>query len=87
MTKYSELELPDGYGYNHIFKHQIKTRTYGLSGSLIPQIHKLCEGKWGWHFRPHKDMDYSRTNYPRIKQNIQTKFGKWKVGTGGKYNK
>ena len=60
MTKYSEFELPDGYGYNHIFKHQIKTRTYGLSGSLIPQIHKLCEGKWGWHFRPHKDMDYNR---------------------------
>ncbi len=63
MTKYSELELPDGYGYNHIFKHQIKTRTYGLSGSLIPQIHKLCEGKWGWHFRPNKNMDYTRDDW------------------------
>ena len=77
MTKYSELELPDGYGYNHIFKHQIKTRTYGLSGSLIPQIHKLCEGKWGWHFRPQKDMNYDDEKWFE-KQNMVLSLKKYK---------
>ena len=59
MSEYKELELPEGYGYNCIFKHQINTRQYGLSASLIPKIHKLSEGKWGRHFRPHSDMDYN----------------------------
>tara|TARA_B100000927_G_C16354987_1_gene424942 strand:- start:287 stop:559 length:273 start_codon:yes stop_codon:yes gene_type:complete len=59
VSEYKELELPEGYGYNCIFKHQINTRQYGLSASLIPKIHKLSEGKWGWHFRPHSDMDYN----------------------------
>jgi len=33
------------------------------------------------------NKEFLNTNYPRIKQNIQTKFGKWKAGTGSKYNK
>ena len=74
MTKYSELELPDGYGYNHIFKHQIKTRTYGLSGSLIPQIHKLCEGKWGWWFEQNDLYDPFRHNWEE--QNSYMSFEK-----------
>jgi len=33
------------------------------------------------------NKEFLNTNYPRIKENIQDKFSKWEVGTGGKYNK
>lgn len=54
----TEFKLPEGYGYNKVFKHNWITPVYGLSASLIPVIHKICRKKWGWHFIPKKDMNY-----------------------------
>tara|TARA_Y100001938_G_C7920666_1_gene344313 strand:- start:158 stop:415 length:258 start_codon:yes stop_codon:yes gene_type:complete len=56
-------EIPEDCGYNKIFKHQWRTRDYGINMSTIERISKLVSGRWGWHFKAHKDMDYSRDNW------------------------
>jgi hypothetical protein len=54
----SDFKLPDTCGYNKIFRHNWVTPVYGLSQVLIPVIHNICKANWGWHFKPHKDMNY-----------------------------
>ena len=66
-------EIPEDCGYNKIFKHQWRTRDYGINMSTIERISKLVSGRWGWHFKAHKDMDYSRDNWYE-KQNCYLSF-------------
>ena len=33
----------------------------------------IVKKRWGWHFRPHKDMDYTRDNWYE-KQNCYLSF-------------
>ena len=51
-------ELPEDCGYNKIFKYNWETPVYGLSIGHIPNIDKICKKRWGWYFRPNKNMDY-----------------------------
>jgi|TARA_R110001592_G_scaffold94858_1_gene273977 hypothetical protein len=53
-----DSDLPAGCGYNKIFKHQWHTPEYGLPQSAVTDIKTIVKDKWGWHFIPHKDMDY-----------------------------
>jgi predicted molibdopterin-dependent oxidoreductase YjgC len=55
--------LPDNCGYNKIFKHQWKTNTNAIPLSSVNHIRDLIKGKFGWHFIPHKNMDYSREDW------------------------
>jgi len=55
----NDFEIPESCGYNKIFKYNWITPVYGLSMSLIPVIHNLCKKRWGWHFKPNPDMDYT----------------------------
>ena len=48
----------NGNGYNKIYKHQWRTHVYGLPMSAKTLMEDICEKKFGWHFVPHKDMDY-----------------------------
>ena len=57
--KTSEFEIPENCGYNKIFRYNWITPVYGLSMSLIPVIHKLCNKRWGWHFKPNPAMNYN----------------------------
>ncbi len=56
-------EIPDTCGYNKIFKHQWRTQHYGINMSTVERIGKVATGKWGWHFKPHKNMNYSRDDW------------------------
>ena len=69
----SEYELPDDCGYNKLYSHNWITPVYGLSMTLIPVIHDICKKRWGWHFRPHKDMNYHKDNWYE-KQNMVLSF-------------
>ena len=68
-----EFQLPDNCGYNKIFRHNWITPVYGLSIAHIPVIHNICRGKWGWHFKPHKDMNYQSDLWYE-KQNMVLSF-------------
>jgi len=71
------FELPEDCGYNKVFTHDWLTPVYGLSMSHIPVIHGICTGKWGWHFKPHNDMDYNSAQWYE-KQNLVLSFeNKW----------
>ena len=59
----SDYSLPDDCGYNKIYQHQWRTTQYALPMSSTYAISNLVNGKWGWHFLPHKNMDYSRENW------------------------
>jgi len=74
---YTEHKLPDSCGYNKIFKHQWKIGTYGLSMVTINEIQNLIKGKWGWHFIPHKDMDYRADNWYESQECILSFENKW----------
>lgn len=60
---YTTSSLPDDCGYNKIFKYQWKTTTYALPMTSVNEIHRLVKKRWGWHFIPHKNMDYSRDDW------------------------
>ena len=55
--------LPDDCGYNKIFKHQWTTNTNAIPLTAVNHIRDLINGKFGWHFVPHKNMDYSREDW------------------------
>lgn len=59
----SDYSLPDDCGYNKIYQYQWKTTQHGLPMNSTHEISKHAEGKWGWHFLPHKTMDYSREDW------------------------
>ena len=69
----SEFVLPEACGYNKIYRYNWITPVYGLSMSLIPVIHELCKKRWGWHFKPHKDMNYHSDKWFE-KQNMVLSF-------------
>lgn len=69
----SEFKLPKDCGYNKMYRYNWQTPVYGLSMSLIPVIHDICKKRWGWHFRPHKDMNYHRDDWYE-KQNMVLSF-------------
>lgn len=58
-----EDALPDDCGYNCIYKHQWKTITNALPMTAINKIHSIVDKRWGWHFIPHKNMDYSKEDW------------------------
>jgi len=49
--------------YNRIYRYQWRTNMCALPGIWITQIEKLVTGNWGWHFIPHKNMNYNRENW------------------------
>jgi len=53
----------DGDGYNKIYKYQWITNVYGLPMSAKELMLDICEKKFGWHFLPHKDMNYHSDNW------------------------
>jgi hypothetical protein len=55
--------LPDGSGYNKIYPYQWRTNRYALPSGWIKQIGQLSTGNWGWHFIPHKNMDYRKAEW------------------------
>jgi predicted molibdopterin-dependent oxidoreductase YjgC len=55
--------LPDDCGYNKIFKYQWTTNTHAIPLSSVNHIRDLIKGRFGWHFVPHKNMDYSTENW------------------------
>ena len=56
--------IPDGSGYNKIFRHRWRTSTNALPMMAISRINRITEGrKWGWTFMPHENMNYSRENW------------------------
>ena len=69
----TDYELPKDCGYNKLYRHNWVTPVYGLSMTLIPIIHDICKKRWGWHFRPHKDMNYHSNNWYE-KQNMVLSF-------------
>ena len=69
----SDFELPEDCGYNILYRYNWVTPVYGLSMTLIPVIHILCKKRWGWHFRPQKDMNYNDEKWFE-KQNMVLSF-------------
>lgn len=59
----SDYSLPDDCGYNKIYQYQWRTTQYAIPMTSTSKISNLVEGRWGWHFLPHKNMDYSRENW------------------------
>ena len=59
----SDYSLPDDCGYNKIYQYQWRTTQYAMPMTSTNNISNLVEGRWGWHFLPHKNMDYSRENW------------------------
>lgn len=55
--------IPNDCGYNKIFKHSWKTTEYAIPMTAIDKISKIVSGKWGWHFIPNKNMNYTRQNW------------------------
>ena len=54
----------EGCGYNVIFRYQWHTNTNALPMHIIDMIDRITETrKWGWTFKPHKNMDYSRADW------------------------
>lgn len=73
----TEFKLPEDCGYNKQYSHNWETPVYGLGMHLIPKIHNLCKGSWGWHFKPQKDCDYHAKDWYE-KQNLVLSFEqKW----------
>lgn len=63
VTIHSASTLPDDCGYNKIFKYQWKTHVNALPMTAIGEIHDVSKGKWGWHFIPHKNMNYGKEDW------------------------
>ena len=59
----SDTDLPEGCGYNKIFEHQWRTHVYALPLSAINLIKKIALDKWGWHFIPHKNMQWEKEDW------------------------
>lgn len=59
-------------GYNKIYEHQWVTHVNALPMSAIEVMDKVCLNKYGWHFTPHKDMDYSRDDWYKDQSLILT---------------
>lgn len=68
-----DFQLPTTCGYNKIFAHNWITPVYGLSMHHIPVIHNLSNKRWGWHFKPKKDMNYHSEKWFE-KQNMVLSF-------------
>lgn len=60
---YSVDKLPDDVGYNCIYKHKWNIQHHGLALSTVTDIQGLIKNRWGWHFEPHKDMDYQSDHW------------------------
>lgn len=52
------LECPDGCGYNQVFQHKIQLQGHAVPGTYISWCNDNCVFKWGWHFKPHNNMNY-----------------------------
>ena len=50
-------------GYNKIYRHHWRTNLWGLPSTWIDHIDSVVTGLWGWHFTPHKNMDYRREKW------------------------
>lgn len=73
----TKIGIREDCGYNKIFKYQWTTSTYALPMSTSHKLDKMCVGKWGWHFIPHKNMNYSRENWYEDQTLVLTFQNKW----------
>ena len=63
-STHSSTNLPEGCGYNFIFKHQWKTHTNSLPITAVTEILKIVDGRqFGWHFIPHDNMNYHNDDW------------------------
>ncbi len=53
----------DEGGYNKIYKHQWHTHVYALPLTAKDLMENICEKKWGWHFIPHKNMQWEKEDW------------------------
>tara|TARA_B110000444_G_C18517372_1_gene445043 strand:+ start:392 stop:658 length:267 start_codon:yes stop_codon:yes gene_type:complete len=58
-----DYKLPDDCGYNKIFKHQWVTHTNALPLTAVTTIRDSISGRFGWHFVPHKNMNYAQDDW------------------------
>ena len=73
----NKYDMPEGCGYNQIFKHQWSTGKYGLSLLASVEIATFATKKFGWHFIPNKDMDYKNEDWYINQECIVTFESKW----------
>ena len=57
------VETEQTSGYNKIYRFQWRTNMYALPSHWIDAINSIAQNQWGWHFIPHKNMDYNRENW------------------------
>lgn len=73
----SFMTTNDVSGYNKLYKHQWVTSTNALPLTISEKLSKMCSKRWGWHFIPHENMDYSRENWFQDQTLILTFESKW----------
>jgi hypothetical protein len=61
--KITIADVQDTTGYNKVYRHQWRTSMNALPMQWINQIDNMTTGRWGWHFIPHKNMDYRRNDW------------------------
>lgn len=72
----SELNLPDDCGYNKIFEHQWHTHVHALPLTQVGIIHSIATSRWGWHFIPHKNMNYENDDWYKDQTLVLSFFDK-----------
>jgi hypothetical protein len=50
-----EEYVPEGCGYQHHYKYEIKLNTWGVGTDRIDWLRDNCQGKFGWYFIPKPD--------------------------------
>ena len=56
-------DMPDDCGYNKVYQYKYCLNAHGVPGGLIAEMIGICDHKFGWHFIPHANMDWSRENW------------------------
>ncbi len=64
-------------GYNKIFKYEWVTHTNALPMTVSELLSKMCSRKWGWHFVPHRNMNYAQDDWYKNQTLILTFESKW----------
>lgn len=74
----SSKDIPDDCGYNKIYRYQWDcSPKFGLNYNSATELVNICKKRFGWHFVPHKGMDYSRDNWYEDQHLIITFESKW----------
>ena len=61
--KLNSVSPLNGDGYNKIYKYQWHTHVYAIPLTAIELMQNICEKKFGWHFIPHRNMQYEKEDW------------------------